>query len=360
MVTRNLAKSLTVVFLLLAWLQVEAQHRIETKRLTRLVTNTTGEIIEETGKFIDEHLDDKDSLYISPNLYNMTVMPQFSYGYEYYRFTSEDREQSMTLFPDMNSKFGIYVGWRWIFLGYSFNIDKENPQKDINLSFYTSRLGFDLFYRQRDKGYRLRSIRGFEINGKEIENYNRNFDGLSVEQKGFNLYYIFNHKKFSYPAAYSQSTNQRISAGSLILGVNYNEQSFSFNHTLFGPEIQELMKEEMKFNNIKYKDFSINFGYSYNWVFARNCLANLSLTPAIGYKNTSFKLKNSRDFFSNINFDFISRLAIVYNNSKFYAGASLVAHTYSYSKKSISIVNGFGVLNVYIGFNFWRRKQAGL
>ena len=32
------------------------------------------------------------------------------------------------------------------------------------------------------------------------------FDGFKSSIKGFNLYYIFNHRRFSYPAAYSQST----------------------------------------------------------------------------------------------------------------------------------------------------------
>jgi hypothetical protein len=172
---------------------------------------------------------------------------------------------------------------------------------------------------------------------------------------GLNLYYVFNNKKFSYPAAYSQSTNQRISAGSFILGVNYNEQSFAFDHTKFDPKIQEALLPELKFNKIKYKDFCINFGYSYNWVFAKDCLANISVTPAVGYKNTSFKLKNGSEFFSNINFDLITRATIVYNNGKYYAGASLVSHTYSYNKSSLAILNGFGVINVYVGFNFWRR-----
>jgi hypothetical protein len=106
---------------------------------------------------------------------------------------------------------------------------------------------------------------------------------------------------------------------------------------------------------VKYKDFSINFGYSYNWVFAKDFVANISLTPAIGYKNTSLKLHNSKVFLSSINFDLITRAAIVYNNSKYYAGASLVSHTYSYNKSSLAILNGFGVINVYVGFNFWRR-----
>lgn len=43
--------------------------------------------------------------------------------------------------------------------------------------------------------------------------------------KGFNLYYIFNHRKFSYPAAYAQSTVQRRSAGSWLAGIGYTRHT---------------------------------------------------------------------------------------------------------------------------------------
>lgn len=313
-------------------------------------------IIGSTKNFIENILDGKDTLYVSPNRYNLTIMPQYTFCYEYYRFSALDGKQSIMLAPANRNKIGVYLGWRWIFLGYSFDLGNEQPQTDLNFSFYTAAAGIDLFYRKRDSGYRIRELRGFFENDTELTNYNRNFDGLAVEQLGLNLYYIFNHKRFSYPAAYSQSTNQRISAGSFILGITYNEQSFNFDHSKFDPSIENRLDNSLKFRNINYKDFSINFGYSYNWVFAKDFVANLSLTPAVGYKNTSLRLTSSKELFSSINFDLITRAAVVYNNSRYYAGVSLVSHTYSYDNASLSIVNGFGVINVYFGFNFWRKK----
>ena len=362
---KNIYRSIfTILFLCITFGPANAQEREAEDRMgnkskhktSGTLLEKTENVLENTEDFIENYLDEKDSIYISPNLYNMTIMPQYSYAYEYYRFSTGDKKQRITMRPSSRNRIGLYVGWRWIFLGYSIDLEEGSPQSDINFSFYTSKIGIDLFYRKRTEGYKIRRIDGFSVGGQEITEYNHNFDGLTVKQKGLNLYYVFNNKKFSYPAAYSQSTNQRISAGSFILGINYNEQSFTFDHKKFDPQIQEALVPELKFNNVKYKDFSINFGYSYNWVFAKNCLANISLTPAVGYKNTSFKLKNSKDLFSSINFDLITRAAIVYNNSKYYAGASLVSHTYSYNKNSLTILNGFGVINVYVGFNFWRRK----
>lgn len=306
---------------------------------------------------ISNKLDERDSLYVTPNEYNMTIMTQYSYTYEYYRFTSSDKNQSMSLRPDNGNKIGLYVGWKWLFLGWYIDMTKNDAKSDINLSFYTAKLGIDLLYRKRDKGFRLSDTKGF-INeyGFKLTGYNPSLNGFSTKQKGINIYYIFNNKRFSYPAAYSQTNNQRISAGSFILGLTYNEQTFSFNYYKMDPKLLFSLKDEFKFDKIKYKDFSINFGYSYNWVFAKSCLANLSLTPCIGYKNSSLKLFYSKELISSINFDLITRASVVYNNGRYYISASFISHTYSYRKSELSVINGFGNINLSIGYNFWKRK----
>ena len=115
------------------------------------------------------------------------------------------------------------------------------------------------------------------------------------------------------------------------------------------------MAPSMNFNRVKYTDISINAGYSYNWVFAKNYLANISITPAIGYKHSKIKTDDDRSILNNINADLVSRAAIVYNNSRYFVGASIVSHTYTYHRSALSIVNGFGVVNVYTGVNLFRK-----
>ena len=314
-------------------------------------------IFHRTVNFI-ERLLEQDTFYVEPNRYNLSVMPQYTYGYEYYRFSAQNKEQNIVISPSSNNKLGVSFGWRWIFVGYSFALNNVQPEIDMDLNLYCSRAGIELFYRKRSDGFKIRSLKGFYENDIPMRNYNKEFNGLSTSQVGANVFYIFNSKKFSFPAAYSQSTNQRKSAGSLILGLSYNEQLFMFDHTTIDSKIESQMLPELKFKKIDYMDLSINFGYSYNWVFAKNFLANISSSPAIGYKSTSLKslISSNTEFISSINFDLVSRLALVYNNGRYYAGASFVSHTYSYSNPSLSIINGFGYLKIYAGFNFWRRK----
>ena len=59
------------------------------------------------------------------------------------------------------------------------------------------------------------------------------FDGVESTVKGFNIYYIFNHRRFSYPAAFSQSTTQRKSAGSPLIGIGYTKHTLKFDWVEF-------------------------------------------------------------------------------------------------------------------------------
>ena len=53
---------------------------------------------------------------------------------------------------------------------------------------------------------------------------------------------------------------------------------------------------------------------------------------------------------------FWGTLGIVYNNSKWFAGASSIFHTYNYHEKEFSTNSVFGSVNFYVGFNFGKKK----
>lgn len=86
--------------------------------------------------------------------------------------------------------------------------------REFDLSLYSSKLGVDIFYKRTGNSYKIHKITGFS--DRIPTDYSEDFNGLKVKMKGLNLYYIFNNRRFSYPAAFSQSTNQRRSAGSLL------------------------------------------------------------------------------------------------------------------------------------------------
>lgn len=308
---------------------------------------------------------DFDTLYISPNRYNYALMATHFSNFEYYSVTSEfPQPQKLSFSPNPHNKIGLYFGWRWIFLGWSVDIDdiyrktnRKNKGTEFDLSLYSSKLGVDIFYRRTGNNYKIHKIRGFY---DEIpSDYSEDFSGLKVDIKGLNLYYIFNNRKFSYPAAFSQSTNQRRNAGTFIAGLSISKHNLDFDYQQLPAYIQERMNPGMKVNKIKYTNANISFGYAYNWVFARNCLACLSLTPAIAYKasDVDAETQEGKAWYSKFNLDFLLRAGVVYNNGKYFVGTSFVGKNYNYHRNNFSLDNGFGTLQVYAGFNFHLRKE---
>lgn len=308
---------------------------------------------------------DFDTLYISPNRYNYALMATHFSNFEYYSVTSEfPQPQKLSFSPNPHNKIGLYFGWRWIFLGWSVDIDdiyrktnRKNKGTEFDLSLYSSKLGVDIFYRRTGNNYKIHKIWGFY---DEIpSDYSEDFSGLKVDIKGLNLYYIFNNRKFSYPAAFSQSTNQRRNAGTFIAGFSISKHNLDFDYQQLPAYIQERMNPGMKVNKIKYTNANISFGYAYNWVFARNCLACLSLTPAIAYKasDVDAETQEGKAWYSKFNLDFLLRAGVVYNNGKYFVGTSFVGKNYNYHRNNFSLDNGFGTLQVYVGFNFHLRKE---
>lgn len=315
-------------------------------------------------------LNDVDTLYISPNKYNLAFMLEQSTWFEHYRLGSKKSDgQTINLAPNANAKIGVYFGWRWIFLGVTFDLkdvlghkksENQKNRKEVAFNLYSSKFGVDLYSRKTGSDFNITSYSNFDLKNDYRDT---NFEGFQSKIKGLNAYWIFNHKKFSYPAAFSQSTNQRRSCGSLMAGFSYSKHKISFDQTLLPKEMQDQILPSLQFHNLQYTDYNISVGYGYNWVFAKNCLFNISLLPGVGFKKSRVDDKpveptsGWEKWIRDVNFDLITRAGITWNNSKYYIGASLVLHTYDYRKENFSMTNSFGSLRIYMGLNFWKKKE---
>ena len=333
--------------------------------------------------------------YIEPQHYNYTVMLQNTNTYEVYTLYGEEG-QRISFAPDPSWRLGPYLGWRWVFLGYTIDLKHINmksnhsSKKEFNLSLYSSLLGVDLFWRQTGNDYHIQRMSlGDDVNTDALRKVS--FDGFKGSIKGLNLYYIFNHRKFSYPAAYSQSTKQKLSAGSWMVGLGYTQHQLEVDWDKLSNIVDERLNQKSRnqqnqksrtqlhqegeiqteakidsslmFSKVRYSDYSATVGYGYNWVFAKNWLFNASLSVGLAYNHSrsddpeqdKFNLKNFN--FKNFNIDGVGRFGVVWNNDKWYAGISSVIHSYNYHKDHFSTNNSFGSLNIYVGVNFGKKRE---
>lgn len=210
----------------------------------------------------------------------------------------------------------VAASYRGIALGLTVNPAKlSGAYKDyeFNLNYYSSRLSLDASYQ------RSSTLAGdIERNGiQRLEN-----GDLSMKVLNLAGYYTFNHHRFSYPAAFTQSYVQLRSAGSWLAGFSY--QGGSIRTT-----------DELKERNPNAPDtriyighFGIGGGYGYNWVLGKKWLLHLSSLPTfVVYNRNNFTVNGERKKAKRMRFNmlFNERVAVVRNFSpRFFAGATLV------------------------------------
>lgn len=323
---------------------------------------------------------DFDTTYIEPQKYNFTVMALCERNDDHLILNSEDKEGGTSYYVDMAPKsvaqFGPFFGWRWLFYGYTFNLSTlklNNSGFDLNFNIYTPSLGIDLIYRNLGDDYKVRRM---ETNKQNIT---QNVDGLSVNGLdidiiGVKAFYIVNPKRYSHQAIFNQTNRQIRSAGSWLFGTGWYRNSIVMDWDKFSNDVNNktdvtldhnFSDSTLFFRKIVYSSVPVTFGYGYNWVFSKNWAAGAQFLGSFSYvwthsdaKETSFSIKKMINTmsFSKFALDGAMRVGIVWNNSQWFAGADAIYNTYNYRNKYLNLANIFGTINLYVGYNFWKRK----
>lgn len=321
---------------------------------------------------------ERDSNYIEPQKYPFTTMIQHTENYQYTRMKLSSGN-TLTLSPDVIFKIGPYFGWKWIFLGATIDLKHffKSPEGTyIDLSLYSNQIGLDFYYIDNGDNFRIRHLRmGGDIDTSPLNGVIA--QGLSERTRGFSLYYIINHRKFSYPAAFGQTTRQKRTAGSLMVGTGYAHHQFRLNSDRFYemlfehvPEFKDYIDNmdederdrqvltEMQLSSVDYRSYTVSCGWGHNFVLARYLLIAGSLMVGASYNVTDSEYKEgiSKVFrnmsLDNVSLDATARMGFVFNNDRWYAGFSGVMHNYNYRTSLFRSNNFFGTINVYGGVFF--------
>ena len=180
---------------------------------------------------------------------------------------------------EANRKATVSMGVSYLGLSLSMAL---NPAKlmgkyhdfELNFNSYGRRFGFDIIYQN------AKNFTGWHQH-EDMERIELPDGMLSVKTLNLNTFYVFNSRRFSYPAAFSQSYIQRRSAGSFLLAASGMGQYATLN-----------WDQEMK---LKMTNISLGAGYGYNYVPSQGWLLHISALPTfIVYSKTSMTFGETR------------------------------------------------------------------
>jgi hypothetical protein len=213
--------------------------------------------------------------------------------------------------------FSLAAIYRGIGVGFAVNPAKwKGIYKDyeFNLNYYSNRLSLDLSYQRSE------SLAG-DIKGDRGEQHLLDED---LKMKVLNMvgYYAFNHRRFSFPAAFTQSYIQRRSAGSWLAGISYQGGSIETTDKLKerNPNAPDV--------RIYLGHIGIGGGYGYNWVLGEKWLLHFSMLPTfVVFNRNNMTVNGVRKKAKHMRFNMIfnERVAVVRNLSpRYFIGATLV------------------------------------
>ena len=236
-----------------------------------------------------------------------------------------------------NRKTTISLGASYLGVALSLSL---NPAQlagkyhdfEINFKSYGRRFGFDVSYTD------AKNFEGwYDADG--MPRYTLPDGTLAVKTLNANAFYIFNHRRFSYPAAFSHNYIQRRSAGSFLLAA-----SFQWQHAFHDWD----QDTKLRMTNI-----GLGAGYGYNFVPHRGWLLHLSALPTfILYSHTSMTFGEDR---IPLHYHFpeviiTSRGAVVRQWTKTYAGISMRFNfTNIGSEKSLAVHNQKWLARAFYG-----------
>lgn len=214
------------------------------------------------------------------------------------------------------------VSYLGISVGLSLNPGKlsgKNKDYKLQVHAFTRQLSLDASYQVS------KTLSGDFHMGDQTEHLDRGM----VETKALDIsgYYTFNHRRFSFPAAFTQSYIQKRSAGSWLAGFSFQANEMECP----GYADRGIPKIRMYMGNI-----AIGGGYGYSLV-AKKWLFHLSVMPTLiilNRNNITIDDERHKEGYHFPEMIFNHRLAIVYNISpRYFLSATSVINIYAYQNR---------------------------
>ncbi len=243
------------------------------------------------------------------------------------------------------NKITTSVGFSYRGIGLSLSVNPfkwsgKNANTEWNFNVYNNKYGFDLVYQN------ARDFDGWiEQRGVRMD-----IDGSQAQSKLLivNGYYAFNNRRYSYPAAFSQSYRQLRSQGSWLLAASL---------MVGNVRVHEDADIGNPYFRVSMGKLAFGGGYGYNWVITPKWMVHASALPTLvvgSFGHLTVNDERERVPYAFPEFIMTERVAAIYEltQNHFFALNFVAFNTLLGSRKSVRVNYNKWRIRICYGFRF--------
>lgn len=277
--------------------------------------------VVDTYRWGDRFFNGYDTTFVKGTGYKFNVKLRTESWQDYYNFELPSNMR-MRMLSDPSTSVGLYLSYLALSVGYDKNVSNimgmnSNGRNKFTFGFNCSLFAVDASWVSNKGGTTISKF------GKRGDTYNPDmqFNGLDVSTTSLDVYYFFNHKRYSQASAFSFSRVQLNSQGSFYAGFSYTKQEFNFDFSSLPDEMKDALPDwwQQYTYFAKTSNYLLKGGYGYNWVPRKGWTIGVTESPMIGLKHGYINRMNRQSNSFALYNDF--RASIVWNNGRWFVGA---------------------------------------
>ncbi|MCK9452108.1 MAG: DUF4421 domain-containing protein [Bacteroidales bacterium] len=265
--------------------------------------------------------------------------------------------------PNSKQHFGVAAYYKWFGLGLAVQSPFANTNEDIYGDSKSIDIRLNVYGRLLNAELAYVNYRGFYLENtpKIIDSYlpgNPYFirDDLTIESVSGLVYFVTNHRKHSFKAAYIQNEYQLKSSGSLIIAPAFQLNRLKADESLIPQDYiaKYDVFDEDKLVRGKFNVVGVFVGYSYTLVFLKRFYVNAAMLPGAFMQYYNYHTEENHYQKNNAYFLWTLRLAAGYNGKHWFAGMGGVSgfNTALVPIKTPAFALGIEQFRIWIGTRF--------
>lgn len=294
-----------------------------------------------------------DTLYAVRNNYRFSIKPRtgISIGIFEFSWKQDGERQNYTINSDPIFKVGANFGYRNLTIGFQRDVKRlfkgrQNNNAEFSASLYGTMLGGEYFYS---------SSNHYTVRSEEDKDWHLRVSCFRSKRLQANGYWVLNHRRFSYPAVFTQSYRQKRSCGSVVVGLSLHAEQLELDTDALPQALTERLNASEYAREINYRSLNVGVGYAYNWVLGRRWMLHGSMTPTFStFKRARLKFPEHTERLSvdKVNVGGVARLGMLWDCSRNFAGFTTVINMYNMGQKPVDISSIYIRSRVFYGVRF--------